>query len=142
MPIIRFGDFELDPDEAELRKGGIPLKLPPQPFQILALLASKPGQLVTREQIQQEVWGHNSFGLDQGMLLQLELLLVRLRRKGLAVPVDFGPAVPSGGSVCLSGCGLPAGDTFPGRPAGGFRQGAILRAQGSSGGPIVGSSHR
>ena len=67
MPVIRFGDFELDPDGAELRKGGIPLKLPPQPFEILVLLAGRPGQLVTREQIQQEVWGHNSFNLDQGI---------------------------------------------------------------------------
>jgi eukaryotic-like serine/threonine-protein kinase len=68
--LLRFGVFELNLDAEELRKDGIPLKLSPQPFKILALLASRAGQLVTREEIQQQVWGGETYvdfehGLNQ-----------------------------------------------------------------------------
>ena len=58
---LRFGVFELDLTTGELRKAGVLIHLPPQPFKILALLASRSGQLVTREEIQQEVWGSETF---------------------------------------------------------------------------------
>ena len=54
--LLRFGPFEADTSTQELRKFGIALKLPPQAFQVLALLLNKPGELLTREQIQQELW--------------------------------------------------------------------------------------
>jgi len=38
-------------------KNGTLVKLQPQPFKVLALLASHAGQLVTREEIQQQIWG-------------------------------------------------------------------------------------
>jgi eukaryotic-like serine/threonine-protein kinase len=68
--LLRFGVFELNLDSEELRRDGIPLKLPPQPFRILALLASHAGQLVTREEIQKQIWGDETFvdfehGLNQ-----------------------------------------------------------------------------
>lgn len=59
--LLRFGVFELDLTTGELRKAGTLIHLPPQPFKILALLASRPGQLVTREEIQQKVWGSETF---------------------------------------------------------------------------------
>ena len=70
--VLRFGLFELNLDTEQLRKDGIPLKLPPQPFRILALLASRAGQVITREQIQQAIWGGETFvdfehGLNQGI---------------------------------------------------------------------------
>src|SRR5258708_5953261 len=37
------------------------VKLPPQPFQVLQLLAANSGELQTREQIQREVWGNDTF---------------------------------------------------------------------------------
>ena len=58
---VRFGVFELDLQAGELRKGGALLHLPPQPFKILALLASRPGELVTREEIRSQVWGTDTF---------------------------------------------------------------------------------
>jgi TolB-like protein len=58
---IRFGAFELFLDTREIRKHGRPVKLPPQPFRILVLLASSPGQLVTRETIRRELWGTDTF---------------------------------------------------------------------------------
>jgi TolB-like protein/DNA-binding winged helix-turn-helix (wHTH) protein len=59
--LLRFGAFELDPHKGELRKAGLLVKLPPQPFQVLQLLVASSGELQTREQIQREVWGNDTF---------------------------------------------------------------------------------
>src|SRR5450759_1615600 len=61
VSLLRFGVIELDLKTGELRKAGVLLHLPPQPFKILALLASRPGQLVMREEIQQQIWGSETF---------------------------------------------------------------------------------
>jgi Tol biopolymer transport system component/DNA-binding winged helix-turn-helix (wHTH) protein len=59
--IIRFGLFELDLDTRELRKSGIRIKLQGQPFQILTMLLSRPGAIVTREELQKELWPSDTF---------------------------------------------------------------------------------
>ena len=59
--VIRFGAFELDAANGELRKAGVYLKIHPQPLQVLLLLAQKAGQIVTREEIQRCLWGENTF---------------------------------------------------------------------------------
>jgi len=59
--VICFGSFELDAANGELRKAGISLKIHPQPFRVLLLLAEKPGRVVSREDIQQLLWGDNTF---------------------------------------------------------------------------------
>ncbi|MBZ5563853.1 MAG: winged helix-turn-helix domain-containing protein, partial [Acidobacteriia bacterium] len=65
---LHFGVFDLDLETGELRKSGVLLHLPPQPFKILSLLASHPSQLVTREEIQQQIWGSETFvDFEQGL---------------------------------------------------------------------------
>jgi TolB-like protein/DNA-binding winged helix-turn-helix (wHTH) protein len=59
--ILRFGAFELDIQNGELRRSGVLIKLSPQQFQVLQLLAENAGQLLTREEIQTEVWGTDVF---------------------------------------------------------------------------------
>jgi len=59
--LSRFGPFELDAARGELRKGGIPLKLHPQPFRVLSLLVENPGKLITREELQHSLWNGNTF---------------------------------------------------------------------------------
>lgn len=54
--IIRFGAFELDLVNAELRKSGVRIRLHDQPYRILSVLLQNPGQLVTREELQKAVW--------------------------------------------------------------------------------------
>jgi DNA-binding winged helix-turn-helix (wHTH) protein len=49
---LRFGPFELDTRSGELRRNGTTVRLQPQPFKVLMLLAVRPGELVTREEIQ------------------------------------------------------------------------------------------
>ena len=59
--IIQFGLFELDLDARELRKSGIRIKLQEQPFQILAMLLERPGEIVTREELQKRLWPEDTF---------------------------------------------------------------------------------
>jgi len=59
---IKFGeDFELDPRAYELRRSGISLKLEPTPFGILALLIERRGELVSRQEIVERIWGNGVF---------------------------------------------------------------------------------
>lgn len=68
VPVLRFGAFELDTRASELRRAGRPIKLPPQPLKVLALLAFAAGELVTREEIQQQLWQGETFvDFEQGL---------------------------------------------------------------------------
>jgi len=58
---VSFGVFEADLQAGELRKNGARVKLEGQPFQILALLLERPGQVVTREELQQRIWPADTF---------------------------------------------------------------------------------
>jgi DNA-binding winged helix-turn-helix (wHTH) protein/Tol biopolymer transport system component len=60
-PNLRFGPFELDAAAGELRKAGTLIKLQPQPFRLLQLLAERTGSVVTREEIQQCLWSESTF---------------------------------------------------------------------------------
>src|ERR1051325_383008 len=58
---LRFGVFELDLSAGELRKNGAKLRLQGQPFQVLALLLERAGEVVTREELQQKLWPSDTF---------------------------------------------------------------------------------
>lgn len=58
---IRFGAFEADLRSGELRKHGMKIKLQDQPFQILAMLLERPGEIVTREGLRHELWPADTF---------------------------------------------------------------------------------
>jgi len=57
---VGFGVYELDTQTRELRKRGIRLKLPEQSIQILAMLMERPGELVTREELQSKLWPNDT----------------------------------------------------------------------------------
>ncbi|HUL34605.1 MAG TPA: winged helix-turn-helix domain-containing protein [Candidatus Eisenbacteria bacterium] len=59
--VIRFGLYEIDLNSQELRKSGVKIKIQEQPFQILALLLERPGEIVTREEIQKRLWAGDTF---------------------------------------------------------------------------------
>jgi len=59
--LLRFGIYELDLKNGELRKAGQRLKLQPQPFKVLTILAVRAGETITREEIQHQVWGEELF---------------------------------------------------------------------------------
>jgi len=59
--VARFGVFELDLTAGELRKNGVKLRLQGQPFQVLALLLERAGEVVTREELQKTLWPSDTF---------------------------------------------------------------------------------
>ena len=58
---LRFGPFELDVRSGELRRNGTTVRLQPQPLKVLLLLAGRPGDVVTREEIQSQIWPAGTF---------------------------------------------------------------------------------
>jgi DNA-binding winged helix-turn-helix (wHTH) protein/tetratricopeptide (TPR) repeat protein len=53
---LTFGPFEVDRHSGELFKGGSLIRLPGQPYQILITLLESPGELITREQLRDQIW--------------------------------------------------------------------------------------
>jgi len=78
--IVRFGVFEVDLKACELRKHGFRMKLAEQPFQVLALLLERPGEIVTREELRARLWQGDTFvdfdhGLNNAVMRVREVLL-------------------------------------------------------------------
>src|SRR5437868_10279000 len=59
--VIRFGEFEADLRSGELRKSGVRIKLHQQPFQVLAVLIERAGDVVSREELKSRLWGSDTF---------------------------------------------------------------------------------
>jgi Tol biopolymer transport system component/DNA-binding winged helix-turn-helix (wHTH) protein len=63
-----FGVFELDLRAGELRRNGIKVKLQEQPFQVLAELIERPGQVITREELRNRLWSADTYvDFDHGL---------------------------------------------------------------------------
>ncbi len=66
--MIRFSGFELRLDSGELFKRGHKIRLQGQPFQLLAVLAMRPAEVVTREQLKDAIWPKDTFvDFDRGL---------------------------------------------------------------------------
>jgi DNA-binding winged helix-turn-helix (wHTH) protein len=61
-PSIQFDLFELDSQGSQLLRNGLPVDLPPQALHLLALLAARPNQVVTRREIKDALWPDESHG--------------------------------------------------------------------------------
>src|SRR5215468_5166223 len=59
--VVRFGTFEADLRTRELRKNGVLVRLQEQPFQILAALLERPGEMVMREELRWKLWPTDTF---------------------------------------------------------------------------------
>jgi DNA-binding winged helix-turn-helix (wHTH) protein len=58
--LVRFGDFELDLETADLRKSRRSVRLPEQQFQVLCLLLERNGSLVSRDEIRRQPWPNDT----------------------------------------------------------------------------------
>ena len=58
---LRFGVYEVDPAAGELRKSGLKIRLQEQPFQILAALLERPGEIVSRDDLRRRLWPDDTF---------------------------------------------------------------------------------
>jgi DNA-binding winged helix-turn-helix (wHTH) protein len=59
--VVRFATFEVDLANAEVRKHGFRIRLQDQPFRVLQILLEHPGELVTREELQRQIWPADTF---------------------------------------------------------------------------------
>jgi DNA-binding winged helix-turn-helix (wHTH) protein len=65
---LRFGEFEFNSETGELWHGKTAIRVQPQPARVLALLIAQPGELVTREALQQHIWGEDTVvDFEQGL---------------------------------------------------------------------------
>src|SRR5438067_3771786 len=58
---MRFGAYDFEPYSGELRKEGMRVRLEGQPVAILRMLLERPGELVTREELQKQLWPADTF---------------------------------------------------------------------------------
>src|SRR5688572_29660505 len=65
--VVRFGVFELDTSSGELHRHGLRIRLPDQSFQILRLLLSRPGEVVSREELRNALWSETFVDFDVGL---------------------------------------------------------------------------
>ncbi len=79
---LRFGRFELDSVAQNLLFEGRPVKIQPQPLRVLSVLVEHAGQVVTREQLRDQVWGESTFvEFDQGLNYSIRQIRLALRDK-------------------------------------------------------------
>src|SRR5258707_9634540 len=64
---LRFGVFEVDLRTGQLTKSGLRLRLQEQPFQVLAMLVERPGELVSREELRSRLWPRTIVDFDHGL---------------------------------------------------------------------------
>ena len=79
-PILRFNDTELDVGRYEIRRNGRSLRLERLPMELLILLASRRGELVTREEVIERLWGKGvHLDADQGINTAIRKIRLCLR---------------------------------------------------------------
>jgi TolB-like protein/DNA-binding winged helix-turn-helix (wHTH) protein/Tfp pilus assembly protein PilF len=79
---IRFGPYEVDLHSRELRSHGSKVKLQDQPFQVLAMLLERPGDLVTRDELRSRLWPQDTFvDFDVGLNTAIKRLRDALNEK-------------------------------------------------------------
>jgi TolB-like protein/DNA-binding winged helix-turn-helix (wHTH) protein/Tfp pilus assembly protein PilF len=109
--LLRFAVFELDPANELLRMGGEVVKLSPQPFKVLTMLASRPGQLVRREELYRAIWGDETVDFERGLNTCMRQIRTALGEEAgspqfietvprlgyrFVAPVDLTAVAPSG----------------------------------------------
>jgi TolB-like protein/DNA-binding winged helix-turn-helix (wHTH) protein/Tfp pilus assembly protein PilF len=104
---VRFGAFQLDPNSGELLREGVRIKLQEQPFQALVMLLERPGEVLTREELQKKLWPANTFvDFDRGLNKAINRL-----REALGDDADqprFIETLPQRGYRFIASVELPA----------------------------------
>jgi DNA-binding winged helix-turn-helix (wHTH) protein/Tol biopolymer transport system component len=109
---LRFGDYELDSHSGKLFRGGLPVKIQPQPFRVLTILLEHPGEIVTRDELRERVWGEATFvEFDQGLNYCIRQVRLALR-EGAAQPL-YIETLPKQGYRFIA----PISGSTPARPA-------------------------
>lgn len=94
--VVRFKDFEADLRTGELRKRGLRVRLPEQPFQVLTVLLEQPGELVTRDELQKKLWPADTF-VDLDLSLNAAIKKLRQALRDSAESPQFVETLPKRG---------------------------------------------
>ncbi len=94
--MVSFGQFTFDPSTHELRRSGRPIALAPLPSRLLARLLDAPGELVTREQLADYLWGSETY-VDASAGLNTAVRQIRLALGDTAEASVFVATVPRRG---------------------------------------------
>src|SRR5260370_11074590 len=113
----RFDQFELDLRTAEIYKEGKRIKLQDQPCQVLVLLTERPGELVTREELQKKLWPNETF-VDFDHCVNIAINKLRRALVDSAERPRFIETLPRRGYRWLA----PGGCAWAARPS---RRGAV-----------------
>ncbi len=125
--VVRFGPYELDAGAGHLRKGKMRLHLQPKPFKLLSLLVSRAGQLVTRVEIQNQLWDEDTFvDFEQG--LNVAIRQIRTALNDTPAAPRFVETVPRRGYRFIA----PATKVAPSSPVNSL---AVLPFENASGDP-------
>ncbi len=92
---LLFDDFELRLDSGELLRSGSPVKLQPLPAKVLEVLAARSGEVVSREEIRQLVWGDAFLDFDSS--LNFCILQIRKALEDSATEPRYVETVPKRG---------------------------------------------
>ena len=105
---LRFGVFELDPAQGELRREGVKVRLQDQPLRLLQVLLERPGEIVTREELRERLWPKEFVDFDHGLNTAIRKLraalddtadspryIETLARRGYRFIAPVSPAVAS-----------------------------------------------
>src|SRR2546430_1753858 len=118
--VMRFGIFEVDLQAGQLRRNGCKVRLQDQPFQVLAMLLKRPGEVVPREDLRARLWSSDTFvDFDHGLNAAVKRLrdalgdsaenprfVETLARRGyrFLAPVELpGKAPPAGQTSVIAG---------------------------------------
>lgn len=83
--VLKFRDLELHPLSYEAKRGNRPIKLAAKEFEVLRFMALHPRQVLTREQIFEQVWGYDEYG---------DLNTVTVHIKRLREKLEDDPSAP------------------------------------------------
>lgn len=101
---IRFGIFEVNLETGEVRRSGVKVRMQEQPFQVLAALLEKPGEIVTKEELQERIWKDDTY-VDFDRSLATAINKVRQALGDSAVRPRFIETVAKRGYRFLGGIG-------------------------------------
>lgn len=135
--VYTFGQFEFDTEHGLLRKNGRPVALEPQPAKVLALLLSRAGEIVTRDELREVVWGRETHvDFDRGLAYCLSQIRTALGDSG--ENPRFVQTLPKRGYKFIAPTATPATQTTEpakasfasaqGRPGKGWRVAAMIAA--------------
>lgn len=116
LEMYRFGQFELDIAAGELRRNTRRVRLQPQPFKLLVLLARRAGALVTRDEIRSELWPEGTF-VDFDQSVNFAIKQIRDVLGDSAERPLYVETVPRRGYRFIAPIEPAAKDSLPAAPA-------------------------